>query len=519
MRIVTAAQMAALDVQAAAQRHLPPEALMEAAGAAVFAALERRLGPAHKSPALAVLCGAGNNGGDGLVVARRWLASGRLATVFLLSRIEKLPPVPALMLARYLAAGGRVIELTDESALDHARPKFAGHGALLDALHGSGLNRPLESFAGRVVDTVQLEFAGKIFALDLPSGLTADGAHPVGSYMAAAVTFAIGALKPCHLLDPARKGCGEVELLDIGLPLDLLPAHPAWELLAPARFAEALKRRPRAAHKGQFGHLLVIGGSRGKSGAPALAGLAALRAGAGLVTVAAPESVIAQISAHAPELMTLALPEKNGEVDSGAFAALKTALERADALVCGMGLGTGEGAAQLLAALAGSVSVPSVLDADALNIFAGRPEALANDWNAPLVITPHAGEAARLLGTGSAEANRQRPEFALKLARLTGACVIYKGHQTLITDAQGNLRINPTGNPGMATAGAGDVLAGIAGALLARKLAAEPAASLAAYWHGLAGDLAAEEMTEEGLIAGDLIRFLPAALKKMRAEC
>jgi len=285
----------------------------------------------------------------------------------------------------------------------------------------------------------------------------------------------------------------------------------------PAAFSEALRPRERDSHKGDYGHLLVIGGSRGKSGAPALAGLAALRAGAGLVTVAAPESLLPQIACHAPELMTLPLPESDGHIGRASVEALKPLLGRFDAVAAGMGMGTGPGAGALIGFLGKTLLIPLLLDADGLNLFAGKAADLER-MKPPLVLTPHPGEAARLLGISVDEARKDRLIRAAELARVTGAAVVYKGHQTLIAEPDGEIAIVPTGNPGMATAGSGDVLSGIIGALLARKLDPEMAAALGAYWHGLAGDLAAAELTEECMIAGDIIRFLPAALKKMRLE-
>jgi NAD(P)H-hydrate epimerase len=287
--------------------------------------------------------------------------------------------------------------------------------------------------------------------------------------------------------------------------------------LTSAAFKDALQPRPRDSHKGDFGHLLVIGGSRGKSGAPALAGLAALRAGAGLVTIAAPASLLPQITRHAPELMTLPLPETQGGAGRSSGDALGPLLGQFDAVAAGMGLGTAPGATALIKSLGSSLNVPLLLDADALNLHAGRAADLSR-MKPPLIITPHMGEAARLLGITPQEALMNRTEHATTLARLTGATVVYKGHHTLIATADGGIALVPTGNPGMAKAGSGDVLSGIIGALLARGLDAKHAAGLGAYWHGLAGDLAARELTEECMLPTDLIRFLPAALVRMREE-
>lgn len=517
MRIVTAAEMKRVDELAASQRGIPVEALMETAGGAVFEELARQHPDPARSPALAALCGRGNNGGDGLVAARRWLTSGRTTTVFLCSTRETLPALPALMLKRYLATGGRLIELTDERAFQKALPQFLDCGLLLDALHGAGLDRPLEGFSARLIDTLQMEYTGRVVALDLPSGLAADEDHPVGSFLRAHQTLAIGALKPCHVLEPARAGCGAITRLDIGLPLDLLPQRPALHTIEPARLALALRPRQRTAHKGQFGHLLVIAGSRGKSGAAALAGLAALRAGAGLVTVATPAAVAAEVASHAPELMTLPLPcGEDGAVTAASAGAALAAAEACDAVVCGPGLGTGAGAMSMLTALLAGMRQPLLLDADALTLCADHPNAL-RAAQPPLLITPHPGEAGRLLGLASREAARRRLALAPQLAAKTGALTVYKGSGTLVATPEGETWINTTGNPGMATAGAGDVLAGIIGALLARKVEPLDAALLGVHWHGLAGDLAAEQFGEEPLIAGDLVAALPAALKAMRA--
>lgn len=292
---------------------------------------------------------------------------------------------------------------------------------------------------------------------------------------------------------------------------------PKATTLKPSDFREALRARARDSHKGDYGHLLIIGGSRGKSGAPALAGMAALRAGAGLVTVAAPESLLPQIAGHAPELMTLPLTESDGGVSRTAVEMLKPLLGQFDAVTAGMGLGVSPGAGALIGFLGKTLLIPLLLDADGLNLFAGKAADLER-MKPPLVLTPHPGESARLLGIPVEAARNERMMHAAGLAKMTGATVVYKGHQTLIAEPDGELALVPAGNPGMASAGSGDVLSGIIGALLARKLDPEMAASFGAYWHGLAGDLAAAELTEECMIAGDIIRFLPAALKRMRVE-
>jgi NAD(P)H-hydrate epimerase len=333
------------------------------------------------------------------------------------------------------------------------------------------------------------------------------------------VTFA--APKVGHVFPPACDHVGRLTIADIGIPDSVLSGadHALW-LLESSDAAAAFGPRPRDAHKGHFGHVLVVGGSVGKSGAAVLAARAALRSGAGLVTVATPDAVSATVAVGVPEAMTESLPSTvGGGIDRSALDRALALAEARDAAVIGPGLGTDESTWAFVREFVARCPVPLLVDADGLNALAaaGAGKSLAGGPGRPLVLTPHPGEMSRLTGRSVAEVQARRLDAASRLARETGAFVVLKGQRTLVAEPGGRVAVNPTGNPGMATGGAGDVLSGIGGALLAR-LGAWPAATAAVFVHGLAGDLAAAQKGEHSLIAGDVIDALPDAIRSLGAE-
>jgi NAD(P)H-hydrate epimerase len=371
---------------------------------------------------------------------------------------------------------------------------------------------------GRVIRELA-ERRGPTVAVDVPSGVGSDSGRLPGHALRADVSVTFAALKCGHVLPPAAERCGEVEVEDIGIPQRLLAAR-AW-LVEAADAAAAWPRRPRGAHKGSFGHLLLVAGSRGKTGAAILAGTAGLRAGAGLVTVATAAPALVRIAAGRSELMTEGLAATG--VASVAQAALGRALGLAadrDAVALGPGLGQHLGTRRFVAGFVRSCTPPLLVDADALNALAALPRGggfrALRARRAPTVLTPHPGEAARLLVTSTNAVQRERLECARRLAALSGAVVVLKGHRTLVVEPDGRAAVNPSGNPGLATAGSGDVLAGVVGALLARGLGAWQAAVAGVFVHGRAADLLAERRGEEGLLAGDVADALPDAIRSLR---
>jgi NAD(P)H-hydrate epimerase len=346
-----------------------------------------------------------------------------------------------------------------------------------------------------------------VIAVDLPSGVSSDTGSLPGPVAGADLTVTFAALKRGHVLPPACNVVGEVVVADIGIAIDAAGAG----LIEATDVASALGTRAPGAHKGDFGHVLVIAGSLGKSGAAVLAGMGALRAGAGLVTVATPAGVHASVAAARPELMTEPLPEFAGGLAADALDAALALAGTRDVVVLGPGLGQSEQTVRFAREFARRCATPLVVDADGLNALAGERAILA-ERSAPTLLTPHPGEAARLLGTNAAEIQMDRVLAASTLARECVATVALKGQRTLVVDPAGHVAVNPTGNPGMASAGTGDVLAGILGALLARGLSPRNAAAVAVYLHGAAGDAAAARLGQESLIAGDLLDHLGEAI-------
>ncbi len=463
----------------------PGIVLMERAAEAVSRECLRAVeGSPLRGERVVVLCGTGNNGGDGFAIARLLRRSPRVGTVtvLLLGARSRVAGDAAETLRRLERDGGEVVEATVDEGLEPVR----GATLVVDALYGTGLSRPLDA-EGLAAQAARVASGRRAFvvSVDLPSGLDAGSGVLAGPHVRADLTVTFGAPKLAHLLLPAAAACGRVVVADIGL----LPADPAVdgpEAVTALDVAPLFPPRPVAAHKGTYGTLAVVGGALGMAGAAALAARAAFRAGAGKVAVVAEEPSRAAVHALVAEATTAdALPE------SGPTA-----------LAVGPGLGTGSwGALRLDEALA--TPLPAVLDADALNLLRGRVGLLVGRPG-PTVLTPHPGEAARLLGLGSVAVATDPESAARRLAAESGATVVLKGFRSVVATPAGRVGRVLSGNPGMATGGSGDVLTGVVGALLARGHSAWESATAGAYLHGLAGDLVRERLGEESLRASDL---------------
>jgi NAD(P)H-hydrate epimerase len=463
-----------LDSRAIHELGLPGLALMECAGAAAATAVRERYGG---RVTVGVLCGPGNNGGDGFVVARHLHVEGLSVGVCTTAAGESTTADARTM--RAAAASFGVPERAPESA-----------DVLVDALFGSGFHGRLEGAAGALVARANA-LPAPIVALDVPSGVDGASGRVEGVAIEAALTLAFHGRSLGTAIEPGRGHAGEVVELPIGLPGAL--AGPARAVRLDAGDLALVPSRSPTGSKYDAGGVLVVGGSPGMSGAPALSALAALRAGAGVVWVCVPESEHAAVAAHAPELMV------HGEL--GAARVLELA-SRADAVVAGPGLGRSPEAAALVDALVHGVEVPLVLDADALFALAGRPEAL-RERAGPTALTPHAGELGRLLGRDTAAVAGARLASVCEAAERSGAAVLLKGPDTLVAGPGEPLRVVETAVPQLATAGAGDVLAGAVGALCARGLPPDLALALAAVAHGSAARLAVS--ATGGIIATDLL--------------
>lgn len=478
-----AAQVRELDRIAIEERGIPGAVLMGRAGAAAFALLRQRWPDARR---IVILCGGGNNGGDGYVVARLARQAGLDAQVLALAGIERLRG-DALGAARDASAAGVPIRPFSIAALADAE-------LIVDALFGTGLEREVNG-PGR--EAIQLINAQEmpVLALDLPSGLHADTGAVLGEAVRASATITFIGLKQGLFTAQGPSCCGDLHFADLEVPEDIYPAlHPASWRYAGDDLPKLLPRRPRSAHKGQFGHVLVIGGDLGLAGAARLAGEAAARCGAGLVSVATRAAHAGLQAAARPELMFQGIEQAE---------ALAPLLDRASVIAIGPGLGRGDwGRTMLRAAL--SSDLPLVMDADALNLLAVAPE-FRDNW----ILTPHPGEAARLLKMTPSEVEADRFTAVEELALRFGGVAVLKGAGSLIASrGEGQVALCTAGNPGMASGGMGDVLTGVIAALLAQGLNPFAAARTGVYLHGRAGDRAAMAGGERGLLAGDLLNFL-----------
>ena len=509
--VLRAAAMRAADA-AAIRSGVPSDTLMENAGTALADALRRRFPDWRR---VVVVCGPGNNGGDGFVAGRLLAYSGIEVTLFTLGDPAAYRGDPAANRDRARAAG--IVPLPLGGAKPRARLAQALRDAdgVVDALFGTGLSRPLAGEARRVVEVVNASGRPAV-AADVPSGLFSDGGEIRGPAVRAALTVTFGAPKPCHLLPPASGLCGALVVAAIGIPRRALEArgNRFW-VTERADVARRLPARRLESHKADFGRLAIIAGSRGKAGAAILAARGALRAGAGLVTILCAESLAPLFVPALPEAMTLPLPESGGAIAEAAAAPAIRALRDFDAIVAGPGLGTAPGTVAFLERLLSSVRVPMVLDADALNAFSGRPAALRRRRAGRLVLTPHPGEAGRLLGLPAKRIQADRLGAARGLARRTRSVVLLKGARTLVAEPAGNVAANPTGTPLLATAGSGDVLSGVIGAFLAGGLGVREAAICGAWLHGAAAEALAPRLGDAGLLSHEIADALPQVRRSL----
>ena len=486
---------------------VPGLVLMESAAAAVADVVAERFPAAGR---VVVACGPGNNGGDGLAMARLLRCRGFDVAVGMLvaRRALKGDAASQLELARRFG-----VPVSDCSRDGTARLAglLAGADVVVDALFGTGLDRPLTGRWAEAVDLVNR--AGRpVVAVDIPSGLFGSSAGVAGPSVRADVTVTFAAPKVAHVLPPACWRCGEVAVAAIGIPSWVVDGHASLGFVEAEDVAGWLPRRGPDAYKGTFGHLLVVAGREGRAGAAALAARAAVRLGAGLVTVATTGAAGAAVQALVPEAMVDVLPTSDGgEVAGGG---IEGSLAKATALAVGPGLGTGEGPRRLLGAILDAWRGPLLLDADALTLLAGRLGVLRSRAATP-VLTPHPGELARLLGVPTAEVTADRLGAARRAADAGGAVVLAKGARTVIVGGGGVALVNPTGTAGLASGGAGDVLSGVVGALLAQGVPAREAAAAGAFLHGRAAEIAAERFPG-AVPAGELVEYLSVAEAEVR---
>jgi ADP-dependent NAD(P)H-hydrate dehydratase / NAD(P)H-hydrate epimerase len=522
MKILTATEMRAVDRLTTQRYHVPSVTLMENAGASVATFMRECFPDLTRRPIL-VLCGKGNNGGDGFVVARHLLKMGAKPVLHLFADPRAIGREAAVHFQRWKKTSGE-LHIDREADRGAGVPLLANH-IVVDALLGTGTRGPVEGRLLEVISGVNRREPGCcVVSIDIPSGLQADSGQVQGEAVIADFTVTFTAPKPGFFLGVGSHYVGQLVVRDIGSPLELVEETGKGNLRwsEPREFGPfALRRKPEG-FKGDYGHALIVAGSVGKSGAAVLASWAALRAGAGLVTVATPEPVLPIVAAHIPEVMTEPLAATTAGtvsercLEGGLMAAL---LQGKRALGIGPGLSTHNETQRFVRSVIGERRVATILDADGLNAFAGRARELESARGA-ICVTPHPGEMARLADCKTQDVQSRRVELSIQSASDWNALVVLKGHYTAIASPSGQVWINGTGNPGMGTAGTGDVLTGMLSGLTAQFGINSWPHSIAfgVYLHGLAGDIAYADSGEAPLMASDLIRAMPRAFERFYFE-
>jgi NAD(P)H-hydrate epimerase len=515
MKLGNAADMKKIDEVAVKDHGLSIPQLMERAGEAVTRVLTEKFGD-PKTKTIGVLCGRGHNGGDGLVAARLLKQKKASVVVVLLGDPDDLAEATLTQYQKAKAAKVPILPLTQAEHLGSVQIALGECDLFVDALYGTGLSRPMDGLAKDLVRQVKA-FGKPVLAVDIPSGLSADSGSPLGEVLPAQQTVTFGLSKVGFFTPVGASFIGEVTLDDLGFP-EILRTSPSLknELTDLSMVRASLPKYDENTHKGTRGRVVVVAGATGLTGAAALCANGAMRIGAGLVTVACPESLIPILGAKLTEPMTAPVPEVEG-----GFLSVKAAgrilhlTTNVNSVVIGPGIGRHRETGLLLREILTKLTVPMVVDADALNLLGGQLD-IFKAVRAPVVITPHPGEAAWLLRTHIGEVELNRVSIAKQIAEGYNVVVVLKGRYTVIASPRGEVRINPTGNRGLATGGTGDVLAGVIGGLLAQRLSPFDAASTGVYLHGLAGERASRRLGLDGLLAGDLLPIFPRLLRQVR---
>ena len=517
MKVVTTEEMRNIDGMAIKKYGIPGQVLMERAGLAVAIKI-RELFDKKK---VIVLCGNGNNGGDGIVTARNLYNWGWNVKVLLIAKKDKLSHdcLDQLTIARKIGVPVEFRTALSDRDLHSA--------VIVDALLGTGINQPVKPPLSDMIALINKSDV-RVVSVDIPSGISSDDGQIKGEAVLADYTVTFGLPKIGHLLHPGAEHTGHLFIEDIGFPGELLFSESLkTQTIEKKEASFLLPERSAYSHKGDYGHVLIIAGSKGKTGAALMTAKACLRSGAGMITIGVPETLVDVFQERVTEEMVLPLPDNgHGILSKEASANILDFLNRkADVLAIGPGISSGPDIAKLVKILLVSVTAPMVLDADAINSISGHTELFAR-VKAPFILTPHTGEMARLLKKEHAKDKEitdadwksliktiesNRVAAAASFSTETGAYLVLKGVPTIVSEPDGKTFINTTGNPGMATAGAGDVLTGIIAAMLAQGLNPADASILGVYLHGLAGDMAASGKGIHSLIATDIIEKIPEA--------
>lgn len=516
MKIVSAEEMRSIDAEAIKKLKIPSIVLMENAGLGVVQVIEEEYFP-PMGKFISVFCGPGNNGGDGMVVARHLFNRDARVRVFLLTEKTKIRGDAATNLEIILNMGISVNELLLAEHVRDLKEELISEDLIVDAILGTGSKGAPR---GLIRETISLINGLKTptISVDLPTGIDADTGQVEGEAVQAGCTVTFAHPKRGFYLYPGMDYTGKIVVVDIGIPKNLGVEKIKCHLITSRDFPRELLDRKPSSHKGSFGHLLVLAGSEGMTGAASLAALASLRVGAGLVTLGIPKSLNEILEIKLTEVMTLPLDETPGKTLSlKALGRIKEFAQRCRALAIGPGISRNDSTKQLVKRVVAEIEVPIILDADGITAFAGEISFL-RQRRAPLIITPHPGEMGRLLESPTDKIQNDRIKAATTLAKEIGKVVVLKGARSIIADRGREVWINPTGNPGMASGGTGDVLTGMIGGLMVQGISPLLAARTGVYLHGLAGDIAARKREELTLVAHDIIESLPEAIRRVKGE-
>ncbi len=517
MKILTSEQMKNIDRRTIKKYGIPGVVLMENAGLQAAMYVIDSVKDIHRKEIL-ILCGPGNNGGDGFVIARHFFNQGLLPHTILIGDRKKVKGDALINLKIARNMGIEIDEVKTERSWLKYHEHLAHTDLIIDALLGTGLEGIPRGIYKKVISDMN-QSGAEIIAIDIPSGLSGSLCKVEGEAVRADRTITFCCPKIAHIFPPSEEYVGNLKIADISVPEEAIQEEKAWLNLVEEDLARSLiPSRKRDAHKGDFGHILAICGSIGKSGAAALVAESALKTGAGLVTVATGSSAQKLLAAQCSEMMTEPLLEtETGSISKKALLRLKELSRGKELLVIGPGITTHPDTSSAMRILLKETQMPALVDADGLNAFEGYSKELYGKHR-ELVVTPHPGEMGRIIGQPAKFVQENRSEVCRNFATTHHCYVVLKGYKTLISDPLGNVYVNPTGNPGLATAGAGDILTGMIAGFLVQKTGILNALILAVYLHGLAADIAAAELGEIPLMARDVIACLPDALMELSDE-
>lgn len=518
MKILNSEQMREIDRKAIEEIGIPGVVLMENAGRNTYHEILKRV-PQIQNKKVSILCGKGNNGGDGFVIGRYLLKSGNSPRVYMFAKKEELRGDAKINFEIIDKMHADIIEIVDKNQWRKEKEIIFNSDVIIDALFGTGLKGELGNFWKDVFGYLKDSPAFKV-SVDIPSGLSADTFLLQGPCFKADLTVTMAALKVSHVFPPASEYVGEVVVADIGIPGFLFDDKNYFlELIGinSLKRGKLFLRRKMDSHKGNYGHLLIMAGSLGKTGAAVMAGKSALKIGAGLVTIAAPKSCVPIIASSCEEIMTYPVEETDEcTFSEKSFEKILEFSKDKDVCVIGPGISTNPSTCSLVLKLLEKIEIPVVFDADGLNCLSSKVGVLKKRKNTT-VLTPHPGEMGRILKLNPKKILDNRVSLVRDYCLQNKLYLVLKGWRTLIGTNDGKVYVNPTGNPGMATAGSGDVLSGMIGGILAQGEDVSDALIKAVYLHGLSGDLAVKKLGEKSLIAGDIIDYIPEAIKKIES--